>query len=71
MVRTIFSIESDRDWLDHRAAKDKVARAEPIRRASESQIRSFRRLLEDTSGLWKGEGDLAYQLRLRDEWAER
>ena len=79
MVRTIISIEDDdKTWLDLRAAEEKVSRAELIRRAvrlyrkaSETEARSFRRLLEDTSGIWKGGDGLEYQLRLRDEWADR
>ena len=79
MVRTIVSIEDDtKTWLDLKAAEEKVSRAELIRRAlrfyrraSETQARSFRRLLEDTSGIRQGEDGLSYQLRVRDEWAER
>ncbi len=41
------------------------------RKATETQAGSFRRLLEDTSGIWKGEDGLSYQLRVRDEWADR
>ncbi len=79
MIRTIVSIEEeDKAWLDVKAVEEKVSRAELIRRAvrfyrkaSETQARSFRRLLEETSGIWKGEDGLAYQLRLRDEWGDR
>ncbi len=79
MIRTIVSIEEeDKAWLDVKAVEEKVSRAELIRRAvrfyrkaSETQARSFRRLLEESSGIWKGEDGLAYQLRLRDEWADR
>ena len=79
MVRTIVSIEEDdKTWLDLKAAEEQVSRAELIRKAvrfyrkaNETQARSFRRLLQDTSGIWKGEDGLSYQLRLRDEWAER
>ncbi len=80
MVRTIVSIEEDdKTWLDLKAAEEKISRAELIRQAvrfyrqaSETQARSFRRLLEDTSGIWKGgEDGLAYQLRVRDEWTDR
>ena len=79
MVRTIISIENeDMTWLDLKAAEEKVSRAELIRRAvrlyrkaSETEARSFRRLLEDTSGIWRGEDGLSYQLRLRDKWADR
>lgn len=79
MVRTIVSIEEDdKTWLDLRAAEEQVSRAELIRKAvrfyrkaSETQARSFGRLLQDTSGIWKGEDGLSYQLRLRDEWTER
>ena len=79
MIRTIVSIEDEtKAWLDLKAAEEKVSRAELIRRAvrhyrkaSETQARSFRRLLDDTSGIWKGEDGLSYQLRIRDEWADR
>lgn len=79
MIRTIVSIEEDdKTWLDLKAAEEKVSRAELIRqavrffrKANETQARSFRRLLEDTSGIWKGEDGLAYQMRVRDEWADR
>ncbi len=79
MVRTIVSIEDEtKAWLDLKAAEEKVSRAELIRRAvrfyrqaSEIQTRSFQRLLEETSGIWKGEDGLASQLRLREEWADR
>ncbi len=78
MVRTILSIEEDdKTWLDLKAAEEKISRAELIRqavrffrKASETQARSFHRLLEDTSGIWKGEDGLAYQQRVRDEWAD-
>ncbi len=76
MIRTIVSIENDdKTWLDMKAAEEQISRAELIRRAvrfyrkaSETQVRSFRRLLEDTSGIWPGEDGLSYQQRLRDEW---
>ncbi len=78
MVRTLISLEDDdKAWLDLKAAEEKVSRAELIRRAvrmyrkaSETETRSFHRLLAETSGIWKGEDGLAYQLRLRDEWTE-
>ncbi len=79
MVRTIVSIEEDdKTWLDLKAAEERISRAELIRQAvrffrqaSETQTRSFHRLLKDTSGIWKGEDGLAYQQRVRDEWADR
>ena len=78
MIRTIVSLEEEtKTWLDLKAAEEKVSRAELIRRAlqfyrkaSEIQARSFRRILEETSGIWKGEDGLSYQLRVRDEWAD-
>ncbi len=79
MVRTIISIaDDDKTWLDHRAAEERVSRAELIRRAvrryreeSEQEARSVDRLLADTSGIWKGEDGLAYQTRIRGEWDDR
>ncbi len=79
MVRTIISIEDDdKTWLDLKAAEEEVSRAELVRRAvrlyrkaSETEARSLQRLLADTSGIWKGEDGLSYQLHVRDEWADR
>lgn len=80
MVRTIVSIEDeDKAWLDRRAAEEHVSRAELIRRAvrqyreetDRQEVRPLHRLLEETSGIWKGEDGLAFQLRMRGEWDDR
>lgn len=79
MVRTVVSLEEeDKAWLDRRAEEERVSMAELIRRAvrryresSEPEARSLQQLLEETSGIWKGEDGLTYQLGARDEWDDR
>lgn len=79
MPRTILSLDpDDRAWLSRKAKRERTPMTELVRRA----VRQFRkqsgpeksdldRLLGETAGLWKQGDGLAYQNRLRREWARR
>jgi len=76
MVRTVVSLEeSDKRWLDERAAAEGVPMTEMIRRAVRLLRRQSRRrtpglddLLDRTAGVWKRGDGLAYQRKMRREW---
>ncbi len=78
MVRTIISLdESDKRWLDRKAAKDGLSMTEVVRRAirklrsEEKETLVFNKLLRATSGIGSGEDGLAVQERLRNDWKGR
>ena len=73
MVRTIISLdEPDKKWLDNKAAKLGLSRAEIVRRLvirmRHEEESSYGKLLNETSGIWSEGDGLAYQDRMRDEW---
>lgn len=76
-MRTIIDLPSEEiRRLDGIAKRDKVSRAEVVRRAVKSYAdQAEPDPLEALFGIWKGRKDigdgLAYQNRLRDEWDER
>lgn len=80
MPRTVISLDkSDKDWIDKQSRAERVPMTEIVRRAvrryrdevGKMPDKDIRGLLKRTSGLWR-EGDaLAYQTRLRKEWADR
>lgn len=79
MARTIITLDpEDKEWLDRRARSESVSMAELVRRAArryrqeaEAGEPDLDTLLRKTSGLWKEGDGLAWQHRIRDEWAER
>jgi hypothetical protein len=76
MVRTVVSLEeSDKRWLDERAAAEGVPMTEMIRRAVRLLRRQSRRqtpglddLLDRTVGVWERGDGLEYQRKTRREW---
>jgi len=78
MVRTIISVEeSDKQWLDLKAAREGVSLAHIVREAiarmrdEEARTREFNELLDATAGVVRGEDGLKVVKRLRDEWHSR
>jgi hypothetical protein len=76
MTRLIISLdEKDKSWLDRKAVKSGVSRAEivrqAVRRMQRAEEESFDQLLEATRGIWQGGDGLRYQRKVRREWDER
>jgi hypothetical protein len=79
MIRTIVSLDpDDKAWLDRKARQERTPMTRLVRRAirrmreeSEARPSGFERLLRATSGLRKFDDGLAYQRKLRAEWAKR
>jgi hypothetical protein len=74
MTRTIISLENDdKKWLDEESARSGLPRAEIVRLSIRymrlDREKSFENLLNQTSGTWNEGDGLAYQERLRSEWA--
>ena len=72
MSRTIISLKSDdKIWIEHRARQTNESISELIRRAiREMRTReeaAFQGLLNQTAGIWCGDG-LEYQQEIRGEW---
>lgn len=72
--RTIITIpEKDKAWLEVFSKTRGISLAEAIRRGiaelkQKEERNVYRRLVEETRGIWrKGEG-LAYQEKIRSEW---
>ncbi len=79
MIRTLISLDpEDKHWLDRKAEEEEVSMTQLVRIAirryreeCEADLPTLDRLLDETSGILRGEDDgLAVQLRLRGEWAE-
>ncbi len=73
MIRTIISLdEPDKKWLDNKATKLGLSRAEIVRRLvirmRQEEESSYGKLLDETGGIWREGDGLAYQDRMRDEW---
>jgi Arc/MetJ-type ribon-helix-helix transcriptional regulator len=69
----IVSLEDqDKAWLERRARESGVSMSEVVRQAVQRLKRtdgkSFDRILQATSGIWKGGDGLAYQRKTRREW---
>lgn len=79
MSRTLISLDpEDKAWLMRKAKRERTPMTELVRRAvrqyrkqSGPETSQFDQLLRDTAGSWKKEGGLAYQNRMRREWARR
>jgi hypothetical protein len=80
MVRTVISLgAADKSWLDEKSREEGVPMTELVRRAitryrqvdAAASPKGVRAALAATRGLWnKGDG-LAYQRRVRSEWARK
>jgi Arc/MetJ-type ribon-helix-helix transcriptional regulator len=76
LMRTLVDIpQTERTWLDKKAKEQGVSMAEALRRAvraaheSEKKHDNFIRLMDKIQGTWtKGDG-LAWQKKMRAEWA--
>ncbi len=76
MTRLLVSLdEQDRRWLERKARQSGASMAEvvrqSIRHAKKAEQKSFRDLLQATSGTWRGGDGLRYQRKIRREWDER
>jgi hypothetical protein len=79
MDRTLVSLDpDDKAWLMRKAKRERTAMAELVRRAirqyrlqSPAEGAEFERVLSETAGLWRAGDGLAYQQRLRRDWARR
>jgi hypothetical protein len=79
MIRTIISLDpEDKAWLDRRAEEEAMTMTQLVRNAIrryrqdvEAEAPSLERQLRETAGLWRGEGGLEYQRRVRAEWDNR
>jgi hypothetical protein len=76
MTRLLVSLdEPDRRWLERNARQSGASMAEvvrqSIRRAKKADQKSFRDLLQATSGIWRGGDGLRYQRKIRREWDKR
>ncbi len=78
MLRTIISIdETDKKWIDQKAAKEKKTMTEIIRQAiqfyrdSELKRIEFEKLTEKTKGIWKNGDGLKYEKAIRKDWENR
>ena len=73
-MRTIIDIpEDDIDALKALCEAERISRAEAVRRAVRAYVKGKQADEQDEAfGLWKDrdEDGLAYQQRLRDEWAD-
>ena len=77
MVRTLISLDAeDKAWLDRAARNERIPMTKLVRRAirrlrdeQEAAPQGFERLLRETAGSWNAGDGLAYQRRVRAEWA--
>jgi hypothetical protein len=79
MPRTLINLEADdKQWLDAEAKARGVSMAALVREAvHEYRVRDeaagcpdLAQALADTAGIWRRGDGLAWQRRLRDEWAQ-
>ena len=74
--RTIITLpEEDKRWLEGYSKAHSVSVAEAVRRAIRilrraSGQESYRKLVDETRGIWKGDDGLQYQREIRSEWGE-
>ncbi len=79
MTRTLIALDpDDKAWLTRKAKRERTPLTELVRRAvrqyrkhSGPETSELERLLEETAGLWKKGDGLAYQNRMRRQWAGR
>jgi hypothetical protein len=76
-VRTIITLsEEDKRWLESYSSLHHVSVAEAIRQGirklkEAERHESYRALVLNSKGLWKKEGGLDYQEKIRAEWNSR
>ena len=76
-VRTIITLsEEDKRWLESYSSLHHVSVAEAIRQGirklkDAEQLENYRALVLNSKGLWKKEGGLDYQEKIRAEWDSR
>ncbi len=76
MTRTVISLDpDDKAWLDNEAKERRVPMTQIVREAvrrlrKEREVTApdFKKILRETTGIWKGEDGLAYQRARRAEW---
>lgn len=72
--RTIISIpEETKAWLESYSKANAISMAEAIRKGinylrKEEERSTFQSILNHTSGLWKENDGLQYQMKIRSEW---
>ena len=72
--RLIITIpDEDKLWLEGYSKVHKISVAEAIRQGigqlkRSQRHRTYRKIVESTSGIWKKSDGLAYQLKMRAEW---
>ena len=72
--RTIITIsDQDKIWLENYSKAHGISMAETVRRGitrlKETETEeTYKRLVLQTRGIWKGEDGLEYQEKLRAEW---
>ena len=72
--RTIVTLsEKDKAWLDSYSKMSGISMAEAIRRGiaglrEREESTTFKKLLEETRGIWKRGDGLEYQVTIRSEW---
>jgi hypothetical protein len=72
--RTIITIsEEDKMWLESYSSLHRVSVAEAIRQGirklKEAELyENYQALIKNTSGLWKKDDGLTYQIKMRAEW---
>ncbi len=72
--RLIITIpDEDKLWLEGYSKVHKISVAEAIRQGigqlkRSQRRRTYRKIVESTSGIWKKGDGLAYQLKMRAEW---
>ena len=76
-VRTIITLsEEDKRWLESYSSLHHISVAEAIRQGirklkNAEQYENYRSLVQNSKGLWKKEGGLDYQEKIRAEWNSR
>jgi hypothetical protein len=74
IMRTIIDLpDAEVEALARICARQKISRAEAIRRAVDSYVKSHAEVAGEAFGMWRGRGidGRRYEDELRDEWKPR
>ena len=78
MARTLITLDDQaKAWLASQAKAERVSMNEIVRRAVDrlraehERTQALAQGLQQTAGIWKHGDGMAWQNRLRDEWANR